>query len=114
LRFHTKENIYEIGPIGNAEPPNGPRWLHQDLRYVEGLKHVLEPGGRLFLFTFTEHAPEGGVSREQLHEIFAEDWEVESVELARGEVSPAFLAEFPDAFPESGLKGWFAIIRRKD
>jgi hypothetical protein len=28
-------------------------------------------------------------------------------------VSPAFLAEFPDAFPESGLEGWFAIIRRK-
>jgi cyclopropane fatty-acyl-phospholipid synthase-like methyltransferase len=86
----------------------------QQRRYVEGLKHVLEPGGRLFLFTFTEDAPEGGVSQEQLHEIFADGWVVESVELARGEVSSAFLAEFPDAFPESGLKGWFAIIRRND
>jgi cyclopropane fatty-acyl-phospholipid synthase-like methyltransferase len=81
-------------------------------RYVQGLRHVIQPGGRLFLFTFTEEAPEGGVSREQLYEIFAEGWEVESVELARGEVNPAFLAEFPDAFPEDGPKGWFAIIRR--
>jgi SAM-dependent methyltransferase len=86
----------------------------QQRRYVEGLRHVLQPGGRLFLFTFTEEAPEGGVSRQQLYEIFADGWEVESVELVRGEVSPAFLAEFPDAFPESGLKGWFAIIRRKE
>lgn len=73
----------------------------------------MSKGGRLFLFTFTEDAPEGGVSRKQLREIFAEGWDVESVELARSEVSPAFLAEFPDAFPESGLKAWFGIIRRK-
>jgi cyclopropane fatty-acyl-phospholipid synthase-like methyltransferase len=82
-------------------------------RYVRGLANVLRPGGRLFLFTFTEEAPEGGVSRQQLHEIFADGWDVESVELVRGEVSPEFTAEFPDAFPEGGPKGWFAIIRRK-
>ncbi len=81
--------------------------------YVQGLAHVTQPGGRLFLFTFTEEAPEGGVSRQQLYEIFAGGWDVESVELALGEVNPAFLAEYPDAFPEGGPKGWFAIIRRK-
>jgi len=82
-------------------------------RYIQGLGHVVPPGGRLFLFTFTEEAPEGGVSQDQLHEIFADGWNVESVELARGEVNPAFMAEFPDAFPGGAPKGWFATIRRK-
>ncbi|MGO8737073.1 MAG: class I SAM-dependent methyltransferase [Terriglobia bacterium] len=82
-------------------------------RYVQGLAHVVQPGGQLFLFTFTEEAPEGGVSRQQLYDIFADGWDVESVELVRGEVSPAFTAEFPEAFPEGGPKGWFAVIRRK-
>ena len=82
--------------------------------YVHGLANVVQPGGRLFLFTFTEEAPEGGVSRQQLYEIFTDGWDVESVELVRGEVSPAFTAEFPDAFQEGGPKGWFAIIRRKE
>jgi len=81
-------------------------------RYVQGLAHVVQPGGQLFLFTFTEEAPEGGVSRQQLYDIFADGWDVESVELVRGEVSPAFTAEFPEAFPEGGPKGWFAVIRR--
>ncbi len=35
----------------------------------------------------------------QLYAIFADGWDVESVELVRGEVSPPFTAEFPDAFP---------------
>jgi hypothetical protein len=35
------------------------------------------------------------------------------VDLVRGEVSPAFAAEHPDAFPEGGPKGWFAVIRRE-
>lgn len=82
--------------------------------YVQGLAHVVQPGGRLFLFTFTEDAPEGGVSRQQLYEVFADGWDIESVELVLGEVSPAFTAEFPDAFPEGGPKGWFGIIRRKE
>jgi SAM-dependent methyltransferase len=83
-------------------------------RYVQGLAHVVQPGGHLFLFTFTEEAPEGGVSRQQVYDIFADGWNVESVELVRGEVNPAFTAEFPDAFPEGGPKGWFAVIRRKE
>ena len=82
-------------------------------RYVQGLAHVVRPGGRLFLFTFTEEAPEGGVSRQELYDIFADGWDVESVELVRGEVNAAFTAQFPDAFPAGGPKGWFAVIRRE-
>ncbi len=80
--------------------------------YVQGLAHEIQPGGRLFLFSFTEKAPEVGVSRQELYDTFADGWEVESVQLVRGEVSPAFTAEFPEAFPEGGPEGWFAVIRR--
>lgn len=83
-------------------------------RYVRGLAQVLQPGGRLFLLSFMEDAPEGGVSREQLLEVFADGWACESlkaVHLGRGELSEAFQAEFPEAFP-TGVQMWFAIIRR--
>jgi SAM-dependent methyltransferase len=82
-------------------------------RYLQGLAHLVQPGGRLFLFTFTEDAPERGVSRQELYDTFADGWDVESMQLVRGEVSAAFTADFPDAFPEGGPKGWFAVIRRK-
>jgi SAM-dependent methyltransferase len=83
-------------------------------RYVKGLAHVLRPGGRLFLFSFNDDSawPGGGVSRQELHEAFADGWEIESLELTGGEVNPAFEAEFPNKF--ANMKMWFAIIRRKD
>jgi SAM-dependent methyltransferase len=84
-------------------------------RYVRGLAHVLEPGGRLFLFSFADDAlaPGGGVSRHALYEAFADGWEVESLEYAQGEMNPAFVAaEFPEKFSPD-TKMWFAIIRRK-
>jgi SAM-dependent methyltransferase len=84
-------------------------------RYVQGLAHVLEPGGRLFLFCFADgaSAPGGGVSRQALHEAFADGWEVESLDYAQGELNPAFVAaEFPEKFSPD-VKMWFAIIRRK-
>ncbi len=84
-------------------------------RYVQGLAHVLQPGGRLFLLSFTEEAPEGGVSRQELYDTFTDGWEevasLESVLLERDELNPAFRAEFPDAYA-AGVKMWFAIIRR--
>ena len=82
-------------------------------RYVHGLAHVIEPGGRLFLFCFAEgpSAPGGGMSRQAINEAFAQGWEVESLDYAEGEVNPKFAAEFPDALAD--LKMWFAIIRRK-
>jgi hypothetical protein len=51
------------------------------------------------------------VSRQALYEAFADGWEIESLELADGEVNPAFEAESPGHF--AGKKMWFAVIRRK-
>jgi SAM-dependent methyltransferase len=83
-------------------------------RYVQGLAHVLRPGGRLFLFSFNDDPswPGGGVSRQALYDAFSDGWEVESLELAGGEVNPAFEAEFPGQLADK--KMWFAIIRWKE
>ena len=81
-------------------------------RYVQGLAHVLLPGGRLFLFCFSNEkplpVPGGGFSRQDLYDAFADGWEIESVQLVGGEVNPAFEEEYRDG------KMWFAIIRRKE
>ena len=52
-------------------------------RYVQGLAHVLKPGGRLFLFSFNDDTswPGGGVSRQELYDAFADGWDIESLEL---------------------------------
>jgi len=82
-------------------------------RYVEGLSAVLAPGGRLFLMCFSDEEPVGEgprrVSRQELHDAFADGWEVESVEPSRFDVNE----EFMDRFSEGGPKAWFAVIRRK-
>jgi cyclopropane fatty-acyl-phospholipid synthase-like methyltransferase len=87
-------------------------------RYVQELAHVVQPGGRLFLYVFSEEepaAPGGGVSRQDLYDAFADGWEVESVrsvrESVRGEVNPAFTAASPEEYP---WKMRFAVIRRKE
>jgi cyclopropane fatty-acyl-phospholipid synthase-like methyltransferase len=83
-------------------------------RYVRGLAHVLEPGGRLFLTCFSDEEPgtEGPrrVSRQELYDAFADGWEVESVQPARCEVHPEFTEM---KFSEGGPKMWFAVVRRK-
>jgi SAM-dependent methyltransferase len=83
------------------------------LRYVQGLEHVLEPGGRLFLMCFSDDEPgnEGPrrVSRAELYDAFAAGWEVESVEPCRFDVNPEFTEIM---FSEGGPKAWFAVIRR--
>src|SRR5207244_7156778 len=49
------------------------------IRYVRGLKTVLNPGGRLFLLCFSDATPgtEGPrrVSQSELHHAFADGWE---------------------------------------
>ena len=52
--------------------------------YVEGLAHVLNLRGRLFLFSFNDDSswPGGGVPKQQLYDAFADGWEIESLELA--------------------------------
>jgi cyclopropane fatty-acyl-phospholipid synthase-like methyltransferase len=82
-------------------------------RYVQGLAQVVEPGGRLFLMCFSDEEPgtEGPrrVSRNELHDAFADGWEIESIEPARCQVNP----DFPEMrFSEGGPKAWFAVVRR--
>jgi cyclopropane fatty-acyl-phospholipid synthase-like methyltransferase len=83
-------------------------------RYVRGLAHVIQPGGRLFLMCFSDEEPgsEGPrrVSRQELYEAFADGWEVESVQATRAEVRPEFTEV---QFSEGGPKAWFAVVRRK-
>jgi SAM-dependent methyltransferase len=86
-------------------------------RYVRGLSHVLKPGGRLFLFCFSDEVPsdDGGVSKQELYETFSAGWEVESIQLVRdGEINPSFRARFPQWYPNGGPAMWFAVIRRQE
>ena len=82
-------------------------------RYVRGLAQVVEPGGRVFLLCFSDEEPgaEGPrrVSRQELYDAFADDWEVESVEPTRIEVNPEFTEV---QFSAGGPKAWFAVMRR--
>jgi len=83
-------------------------------KYVRGLAHVLQPGGRLFLMCFSDEEPgtvgPRRVSRQELYDAFAEGWEVESIEPAQFAVNPKFTGA---TFSEGGPKAWFAIARRK-
>jgi cyclopropane fatty-acyl-phospholipid synthase-like methyltransferase len=83
-------------------------------RYVQGLARVLEPGGRLFLMCFSDEEPgmEGPrrVSPRELHNAFADGWEIESVQPVQIEINPEFTEV---KFSEGGPKAWFAVIRRK-
>jgi cyclopropane fatty-acyl-phospholipid synthase-like methyltransferase len=83
-------------------------------RYVQGLAQVVEPGGRLYLMCFSDEEPgtQGPrrVTRQELYDAFADGWQVESIQPARGEVNPAFTAV---TFSEGGPKAWFAVVRRK-
>ena len=83
------------------------------VRYVEGLRKVLKPGGRLFLMCFSDQEPgEQGprrVSKKELHDAFAEGWGIESIEAVQIEVRPD-LKDF--TFSEGGPKTWFVVARR--
>jgi cyclopropane fatty-acyl-phospholipid synthase-like methyltransferase len=83
--------------------------------YVQGLAHVLKPGGRLFLFCLSDEVPsdDGGVSKQELYETFSAGWEVESIQLLRDDkINPSFSAKFPQWYPNGGPAMWFAVIRR--
>src|SRR6516225_7985434 len=81
--------------------------------YVEGLATVLKPGGRLFLLCFSDEEPgtQGPrrVSKQELHDAFAQGWLIESIEPTRAEVRP----DLKDlTFSEGGPKAWFVVVRR--
>jgi cyclopropane fatty-acyl-phospholipid synthase-like methyltransferase len=83
-------------------------------RYVQGLAHVLRPGGQLFLLCMSDEEPgtEGPrrISRQEIHDAFTDGWEIESVQPCQIEINP----DFTDIqFSPGGPKAWFAIIQRK-
>jgi cyclopropane fatty-acyl-phospholipid synthase-like methyltransferase len=83
-------------------------------RYVGALAQVLNPGGRLFLMCFSDEEPGSDgprrVSRQELYDVFADGWEVESVQPTRCEIHPEFTE---CTFSEGGPRMWFAVIRRQ-
>lgn len=83
------------------------------IRYVRGLKIVLNPGGRLFLLCFSDATPgtEGPrrVSQSELRHAFADGWEIESLEPVRLEIRPEYRQ---GAFSGEDPRGWFLITHR--
>ncbi len=82
-------------------------------RYVAGLAHVLNPGGKLFLQCFSDAEPAGQgprrITLEELHAAFADDWTIESIQPVQFELNPKFTGA---TFSPGGPKSWFASIRR--
>jgi SAM-dependent methyltransferase len=80
--------------------------------YVRGLKHVVRPGGRVFLMCFSDLTPgtQGPrrVTQKELRDAFGAGWEIESIEAAQFEVRPEAVAMFGGIEP----KAWFLIARR--
>jgi len=80
--------------------------------YVQGLRTVLKTGGRLFLLCFSDETPgtQGPrrVSQKELRAVFADGWQIESIEpsnlAVRQEVKGLFGGQAP--------RGWFMIARR--
>ena len=82
-------------------------------KYVAGLATALKPGGKLFLMCFSDEEPgtDGPrrVSKKELHDAFAQGWDIESIQPTRFETRTD-LEGF--TFSEGGPKAWFAVIRR--
>ena len=82
-------------------------------RYVTALASAVKPGGRLFLCCFSDQEPPGQgprrVSRQELHDAFAQGWHVESIKEARFE--PRTDLEGVQ-FSDGGPRAWFCVIRK--
>ena len=83
--------------------------------YVEGLAHVTEHGGRVFLMCFSdEELGDTGprrIAQGDLREAFALGWTIESITATRFEPNPDTDERH---FGDDGPKAWFAIIRREE
>jgi SAM-dependent methyltransferase len=84
------------------------------IRYVRGLKTVLNPDGRVFLLCFSDATPgtEGPrrVSQAELQHAFADGWKIEALEPVRLEIRPEYKQQ--GAFSGEDPRGWFLIARR--
>jgi cyclopropane fatty-acyl-phospholipid synthase-like methyltransferase len=83
-------------------------------RYVEGLAHVLKPGGQLFLMCFSDSEPgtQGPrrVSKKELQAAFAQGWAIESIKPSTFATNPNFKGA---EFSPGGPKAWFVVIKRE-
>ena len=83
------------------------------VRYVAGLTHVTEPGGRLLLLCFSDEEPgthgPRRVSQREIRAAFDDAWTVEEIRSRHADVRPELEG---GSFSEGGPKVWFAIIRR--
>jgi len=81
-------------------------------QYVEGLKTVLKPGGRLFLACFSDQTPgttgPRRVTMKELREAFGDGWAIESIEAEQFEVRPEARQLFEGGAPQA----WFMVARR--
>ncbi|HXX20748.1 MAG TPA: class I SAM-dependent methyltransferase [Candidatus Acidoferrum sp.] len=114
LRAWTErfDNIIDSGLFHVFSPAHG--FSEEDrVRYAEGLRTVLKSGGRLFLLCFSEQMPgtQGPrrVTQNELRSIFADGWEIESIEAAEFDVRPEAKAGL---FEGINPKAWFMIARR--
>lgn len=82
-------------------------------RYVAGLTHVTNPGGRLFLLCFSDKEPgtQGPrrVAEHELRDAFKTAWAIEELRPTRFEIVPD-LADL--SFSEGGPRAWFCVARR--
>lgn len=81
--------------------------------FVQGLGHVLRPGGTLHILCFSEHEPgsEGPrrVTQREIREAFGSGWTLKTIVPARFEV-----ADVPSGpvFSAGGPKAWLATVER--
>lgn len=83
------------------------------VRYVQGLKTVLKPGGRLFLLCFSDQTPgtQGPrrVSETELRDAFRSGWEIQRLERAEFEIR----AEVREAqFSGQNPMAWLMVAKR--
>ena len=82
-------------------------------RYVAGLAHVVNPGGRLFMMCFSDEEPGDfgprRISQKELQTAFADSWTIESIDPARFETNPKFMGA---TFSPGGPKSWFVTAQR--
>lgn len=81
-------------------------------QYVEVLKTVTKPGGRLLLLCFSDKTPgtDGPrrLTESELRAAFRDGWQIESIEASRFEVRSEARPRFEGGEP----KAWFMIARR--
>jgi len=118
-RFEERIGKSEVKEIANGRlsevmiDSKDVRFREVLVQNVDGLATMLKPGGKLFLMCFSDEEPgtDGPrrISKTELHESFAEGWDIESIVQKRFGVIPD-LKEM--TFSEGAPRAWFVVVRR--